>query len=115
MAARYFGEALQITYALGDRAASAYCLQGLARVAEARGDAWRVARLLGAAEALLETVVPPRWAFLPDRLLHESTGCAAREQLGEQAFESARSEGRAMLFEKAVEYGLSANELAEPR
>jgi predicted ATPase/transcriptional regulator with XRE-family HTH domain len=115
LAARYFGEALQITHALGDRAAAAYCLQGLAQVAEARGDAWHVARLLGAAEALLETVVPPRWAFLPDCALHERTGCVAREQLGEAAFESAWSEGRAMRFQRAVEYGLSANEPPEPR
>jgi tetratricopeptide (TPR) repeat protein len=115
LAARYFGEALRITYALGDRAAAAYCLQGLARVAEARGDGWHVARLIGAAEALLETVVPPRWAFLPDRRLHERAGCAAREQLGEEAFESARSEGRAMLFQEAVEYALSANAVAELR
>ena len=115
MAARYFGEALRITYALGDRAATAYCLQGLARVAQARGDGWRVARLIGAAEALLESVVPPRWAFLPDRGLHERTGCAAREQLGEEAFESARSEGRAMLFHQAVEYALAANAVAELR
>jgi hypothetical protein len=108
LAARSFGEALRITHALGDRAASAHCLQGLARVAGARGEAWHAARLLGAAEALLEAVVPPRWAFLPDRLPHECRECAPREQFGEEAFESARSEGGAMQVEpvRSTGYGV---------
>ncbi|HSH82625.1 MAG TPA: hypothetical protein VLA19_29180 [Herpetosiphonaceae bacterium] len=80
-----------------------------------QGDARRAACLLGAAEALLETVTPPRWAFLPDRQLLERTASAAREALGGKAFESARSEGRAMLLQETVEYGLSASEAPEGR
>jgi hypothetical protein len=54
--------------------------------------------------------MPPRWAFLPDRLLHERIMSTVRAKLGEEAFEAARSEGRAMLLDEAVAYGLSAKE-----
>ena len=113
-ATRYFGEALEITARLGDRAAIAYSLQGLALVSGRQGDARRVACLLGAAEALLEAVIPPRWAFLPDGQLLERTTSVTREALGVEAFNSARSLGRAMPLQEAVEYGLSVSDLPEP-
>jgi hypothetical protein len=47
-----FGEALEAGRELGDKMMLAECLEGLAGVAAARGDAERTARVWGAAEAL---------------------------------------------------------------
>jgi hypothetical protein len=60
-------------------------------------------RLLGAAEALLETTGIPLYAQA-DRQLHQHVAEAAREHLGEQAYSEAWDEGRAMSFEEAVAY-----------
>ena len=40
---------------------------------------------------------------------YESTVTAVRSQMGEEAFEAARADGRAMTFEQAVEYSLESN------
>jgi hypothetical protein len=50
--------------------------------------------------------------YLPDRSLYERAIAAARAELGEEVFGTARAEGRAMTFEQAVAYALS--EVGEP-
>ena len=50
-----FRDGLQSFVALGDGGGIADCLEGLARLAAADGDAYRAGRLLGAAERLRET------------------------------------------------------------
>ena len=64
-----FRDGLRSFVALGDGGGIADCLEGLARLAAADGDAHRAGRLLGAAERLRETrgrrpiradVAPPR-------------------------------------------------------
>jgi predicted ATPase/DNA-binding XRE family transcriptional regulator len=102
-AARHFRDALELTFEVKDRTNAAYCLQGLAAVAGARGGPGRAVRLLGAAEALLETTGIPLYAQA-DRQLHQHVAEAAREHLGEQAYSEAWDEGRAMSFEEAVAY-----------
>jgi non-specific serine/threonine protein kinase len=92
-----------LTFEVTDRTNAAYCLQGLAAVAGARGEPGRVARLLGAAEALLEAAGIPLYAQV-DRELHQRVAEAAREQLGKRAWTTAWDEGRAMSFEEAVAY-----------
>jgi hypothetical protein len=44
---------------------------------------------------------------MPDRSLYERTAATVRSQLGEEGFEAARGEGRAMDFEHSVAYALS--------
>jgi hypothetical protein len=56
-------------------------MQGLAAVAEARGESRRAARLVGAAEALLESAGIPIYAQV-DRELLQRVADAARERLG---------------------------------
>jgi tetratricopeptide (TPR) repeat protein len=83
-----------------------YELDGLAAVATARGEAAVAARLLGAADAVREAsgaVPEPFEAAMRDR-----TRAAAREALGDDAFERALAEGRAMTLEAAVEYALAS-------
>ena len=64
----------------------------------------RGAKLLGAAEALLQSI----GAVLGpgDRQIYERAIAIAREELGEEGLEAARQEGRAMSLEQAIEYAL---------
>jgi tetratricopeptide (TPR) repeat protein len=109
-AATLFEEAVIISEQVRDRAALAYCLEGLAVVANVRGEAERCARLIGAAEGLHEAVGIPVYVYYElHRSPYESTVAAVRSQMGEEAFEAARADGRAMTFEQAVEYSLESN------
>ncbi len=92
-----------------DKTSSAYCMQGLADVAGARGEPRRAARLLGAADALLETTGLPIYVTT-DHDLHQRVASAARKNLGEKAWTLAWGEGWAMNFEEAVEYALGEDE-----
>jgi hypothetical protein len=70
-----------------------------------RGKSRRAARLLGAAEALLEAAAVPLYAWA-DHELHQRAADGTRERLGERGWTAAQDEGRAMTFEQAVEYAL---------
>ena len=107
LAASRFVEGMGLSDEMKDLANVAYCLEGLATVAGSRGKADRSARLFGAARSLHETIGVPVWTYYnPDRSLHERTMADLRTRLGEQAYEVAFSEGRAMSPERAIEYAL---------
>jgi non-specific serine/threonine protein kinase len=109
-AAGYWREALRMASELADKLNSAYCMQGLAAVAEIQGEPHHAARLLGAAEVLLEAAGIRLYALM-DHELHQHAASAARELLGERAWKEARDEGHAMTFEEAVEYALEDDEI----
>jgi tetratricopeptide (TPR) repeat protein len=100
-ARRHFQASLVIASELADRVNVAYCLRGLAAGAEPRC----AARLLGAAESLLEAAGVPLYAWA-DHEPHQRAEETARAGLGEQAYTTAHVEGRAMTFEEAVAYAL---------
>jgi hypothetical protein len=104
-ATQYLRESLAMAFGLADKVNSAYCMQGLAAVAGARGEPRRVARLLGASEALLEAAGLVLYAYARNEL-HQRAASAARDLLGDQAWTAAHDEGRAMSFEEAVAYAL---------
>jgi hypothetical protein len=54
--------------------------------------------------------VPVYDYYQPDRSLYERTVATVRSKLGEAAFEEARTKGRAMTFEQAVDYALGREE-----
>ena len=108
-AARYFRKALVLASEAADKTSSAYCMQGLAVVTGARGGPRRAARLLGAAEALLEAAGVPAYVTA-DHDLHQRAADAARERLGDRSWTEAHNEGRAMGFEEAVAYALGKEE-----
>jgi predicted ATPase/DNA-binding CsgD family transcriptional regulator len=88
-------------------------LELLAAAVSMHGDHGWAARLFGAAEALREAVgafVLPLYRAEYDRGV-----AAARTGLGEEAFEEAWAEGRAMTPEQAVEYVLSKEDLRRSR
>jgi predicted ATPase/DNA-binding CsgD family transcriptional regulator len=101
-----FEEGLKLSAELGNEADVAHCLEGLASTAGAEGNLARAARLWGAEEALLGKIEAAVYTYVPDRSLHQLRVDAARTRLGEEAFEAAWSEGRAMSPEEAVGYAL---------
>ena len=77
----------------------------------ARGEAERSGRLIGAAEGLHEAVGVPVYVYYePHRSMYERTVAAVRSWLGGEAFAEARERGREMTFEQAVGYALEREE-----
>ena len=84
------------------------CLEGLARVAVAQGRPERAAWLYGTAASLRED---RGWPLPPaKRAEHERTVAAAREALGEEAFEAAWERGYELPLEKAITGALNNKE-----
>ena len=111
LAARRFEEGVRLSEEIGDRANVGYFLEGLAVVAGVQGEVERSARLFGAAEELLQAVEAPVYDYYePNRSLYQHIKAAVRSQLGEEDFEEAQAEGRAMGLERAVEYALDREE-----
>jgi predicted ATPase/DNA-binding SARP family transcriptional activator/DNA-binding CsgD family transcriptional regulator len=111
LAERSLKEALTLDRELGNWAYGAYCLEGFAGLAGARGQGARAARLWGAAEALRTNIGTP--LPLDSRLLFERSVAAARALLDEEAWESAFVQGMAMSAEEAAEYALSEKDPSE--
>jgi DNA-binding CsgD family transcriptional regulator len=105
-------ERLTILREVEDKRTVVECLEAMAAVSAARGQARRAARLWGAAELLREDIGAP----LPskERAILEPHLASARSWLKQEAWETALTEGRAMSFEEAVEYTLLAEELSPP-
>ena len=82
----------------------ALALVGMAGTLLDQGQVERAARLLRAAEVLVETIggrLPPI-----DHGLYDRNVATARAALGEAAFAAALAEGRAMTLEAALAYAL---------
>jgi hypothetical protein len=108
-------EGVTLSEQIGDQANLSYFLEGLAVVAGVREEAEHSTRLLGAAERLLEEAGASVYNYYkPDRSLYERTMADVRSRLGEEGFEEARAEGRAMTFEQAVNYALESDAASSP-
>jgi hypothetical protein len=80
-----------------------------------RGEAERSARLLGAAERLLEEAGASVYNYYkPDRSLYERTTANVRSRLGGEGFEETWAEGQTMTFEQAVKYALESDAASSP-
>jgi len=99
-----FTESLRLRRASGDRLGIAECLEGLARIEAARVPAERVARLLGAAEAIRNGI----GASLPqaDAGPYEAMITVLRQRLPAEGFEAAWAAGRKMKPEAAAAFAL---------
>jgi len=99
-ATAYFTESLSVTSE--DPRCIINCLVGFAGIAQLTGKPERAACLFGAIAATSDT--PEQW-FEPVDLVDYQRGLAAvRAQLGEEAFNAAAAEGRALTLEQAVAY-----------
>ena len=107
-----YGESLRLLQGLGDKTGISYGLRGIACAASLRGDAVRAARLWGAAEAVSQTIGLPLSPFDRAHPDYEGLLAVVRPRLGEQGWEAARAEGRAMTPEAAIEYALATHEAA---
>jgi tetratricopeptide (TPR) repeat protein len=105
-AARHFREALVLSAGIGDRGSTCHGLEGMAALASRAGCFVRAARVWGAAEALLESGEPVVLTHAPDRSVVDSAMAHARAGLGQEAFEEAWAQGRALTLERAIEYAL---------
>ena len=106
-AADLYEESLLLAWDIGLNPVVLTTLEGHACVAGARGEAQRAARLWGAAQTIQEARNIPRdtyWLAEGDSRIS-----AVRSNLGEQAWEEALAEGRAMTIEEAVSYALAEN------
>jgi predicted ATPase/class 3 adenylate cyclase/transcriptional regulator with XRE-family HTH domain len=103
-AGQLYAESLNMGREIGAKAWIAISLIGLGGLACTGRQPIRGARLLGAAEALLEAigaVLEPS-----ERVPYDWGVAAAHAQLDEAAFEKAWQEGQAMSMEQAIEYAL---------
>ncbi len=111
-AADLYEESLALAWDIGLKPLVISGLEGIACVAGAKGEAERAAQLWGAAEALREAKGIPRD---PDWLAEADARISAvRSGLGEEAWEAAWAEGRAMPMEQAIEYALSQEKTSTP-
>ncbi len=102
----YYAELVGVGMHLGDKPLVAFAITGLAECSAAQGYSEWAARLYGGADAVFASVGVE---FHPMRVspdFHEHYVELARERLGARAFEAARTEGRAMTPEEAVEAAL---------
>jgi tetratricopeptide (TPR) repeat protein len=108
-AAMLFADGLALAQEIGFKQLIPMGLVGLAGVASAQddlslGSGERAARLLGAADALCETIefhLPPR-----ERAIYDRTVVALHAALDEATFAATWAEGRVMILEQAVGYAL---------
>jgi predicted ATPase/class 3 adenylate cyclase/Tfp pilus assembly protein PilF len=99
-----FRESLASSWDLGLNPLVQNALEGLACLAGAQAEAKRAARLWGAAQALHEDKVIPRD---PDFLAEADARISVvRSGVGEEAWEEAWREGRAMPLNEAVDYAM---------
>jgi predicted ATPase/DNA-binding SARP family transcriptional activator/DNA-binding CsgD family transcriptional regulator len=101
-------ESLALSGEMGGSWGTLAFLEALACTAGAKGEAQKAARLIGAAEALRETMGVGPWAAL--RALEEPYLVGARSQLKEGVWAAAWEEGWAMSMERAIEYALSEDD-----
>ncbi len=99
-------ESLAIRRDLGHTEGMAENLERLAQIRATRADAAGAARLWGAAASLREAIGAPLLPVLRDE--HTRNVRAARDVLGDDAFEAAWGEGKAMDAEEAVADALGA-------
>jgi predicted ATPase len=115
LATRMLEEGVTLSEQIGDQANLSYFLEGLAVIAGMEGNAEHSARLLGAAERLLEEAGTSVYNYYkPDRSLYDRTAANVRSRLGDEGFEEAWAEGRTMTFEQAVEYALGRDTASSP-
>jgi predicted ATPase/DNA-binding SARP family transcriptional activator/DNA-binding CsgD family transcriptional regulator len=111
-AASSLEEALVVAQKAGVKASIINALEGMASLAGARREATRAAQLWGVAEAAREITgiaLPPG-----EQELHEPHLASASSQLGDDAWEAALAEGRAMSLVEGAEYALFREETGSP-
>ncbi|HKX18221.1 MAG TPA: tetratricopeptide repeat protein [bacterium] len=106
-----FSESLAVDRDLGDRRSISAELEEFAMLAATRGEFERAVRLLGAAEALRDTIGAPLTASTRTNLEYDRRLKDARAALSPETFAARWKDGRAMTMARAIEYALSEGTL----
>ncbi len=105
-AAALWREALTLVQDQADVVTLAQCLEGLSQLLTERAQFDRAAQLLGAAEAIRESIGAP---VLPaDRPAVEGTAARLQSELGDDTFTAARAQGKTMTPEDVISFALAA-------
>jgi non-specific serine/threonine protein kinase len=104
-ALQLYKESLQCKVSVRDKLGITYSLASFAQLAATQGQFRRAAMLWGAAERLGETL--NLFLFTARDELHTSRIPDTRTRLGEEAFHSAWTEGRALKMQQAIDYALN--------
>jgi predicted ATPase/DNA-binding SARP family transcriptional activator len=102
-----FHESLEVSRDLAFRELSGLNLVGVAELALIEDDKESAARFLGAADAVFEELGLPLHG--DERDIYERTVEGLTSSLGEAAFETKRSEGKALGLERAIELALGTS------
>ncbi|AWK71120.1 protein kinase [Rhodococcus oxybenzonivorans] len=99
-------QALRLAQLANNQVSAGACLETLAWIASGEEDFHRAAVLMGATETLSRAVGGSS-VYLP-KLLEYHNDCEqnTRRALGTKAFDAAREEGNALLFDDAIDYAL---------
>ncbi len=101
---------MRLSQETGDLANLAYLLDALAVVESSAGRARRVARLLGAAQAMRATVGATVYGYYqPDVALRDAAAASARAVLGDDGFDAALDEGSRLDPDEAAQLALAAD------
>jgi tetratricopeptide (TPR) repeat protein len=105
-------ESLVVAHELGHKNMIAYQLEHLAYFARSQSQARRAVRLLGAAEALRESINAPIMTseYKDDITKYDHEVAALQAQMDEATFASAWAEGKEMTMEQAIALALEAGE-----
>lgn len=112
LAFRELRTSLELNRELGTRHHLAECLEAFGALAAVQEDAARAARLLGAADALRETMGAPLPVYA--RAEYDRHMAQVRARLDRAAWNTAWNEGRAMSLERAADYALEPPGGAKP-
>jgi predicted ATPase len=104
----FYRESLAIFRDLEEKRECAACIEGLAAVADAQGNALRAVRLWSSAAAIREAIGAP----LPpvDRSQRDAALACPRAEIGAMLFETVWSEAGALPLEQAIVYALGESE-----
>jgi tetratricopeptide (TPR) repeat protein len=101
-AARYFSEGLALVAALGDVVNAGYFVRGLAEAAAGCGLTTEAARLLGAADAILQAAGSSRYRYAIEEPGYERSVAALRAALDPARLDHAWKQGRSLSLESAI-------------
>jgi predicted ATPase/DNA-binding SARP family transcriptional activator len=104
VAGQHFREGLVLARDAGDREDLVWLLEGIGALAAARGHGERAARLLGAADGLLQAMGADHKPY--ERSLRDRTDAATESALGAEATGAALAEGRSLPLSDAIELAL---------
>jgi len=100
-----FEESLQLNQAVNHTQGIAHCIAALAGAAAKQGELVRAARLMGATEAVVESISTPMYQF--DQNEFDLNMVDVRAQLEDVQFRAAWSDGQSMSLEEAIEYAMT--------